>query len=347
MTEIESRLKDALQASVADAMPGFDVVAAVRRRRRQQVIRASAASAAVVATVGTAVALLGVHGGSPPGNRTTGTAVFSAIARIPCGATTAKPIKPLPATFTPVAVVRCYMVARGIPGRGLWRFEVKQRADRRLTAFIAALRRPSVPTPPTVACPLILYLDPSFALVDRHGRILRPVLPVMECGRPFAAAITDLQHLPWVTVSVRKTVQISTRAELQAGCDSQWKDMIHMDSGSLQPSAGSPAFSPLPPRLRICIYQDSSHRFIRGGLISQAAEKKLLLDIQGGRTSTRCLRPHTEYAVLLAVSPAYRGGQTAEVELGGCFRILRPDNRVGTVSPAGMAIIRAAGRAPA
>ena len=161
--------------------------------------------------------------------------------------------------------------------------------------------------------------------------------------------MTALEHLPWVTVFVRRTVQITTRAELRAGCDSQWKDVVKMQSGSgdLQPSAGGPAFSPLPPRLRICIYQDSSHAFIRGGLISQAAESKLLGDIQGGRTSTQCRRPHTEYAVLLAVSPANRGGQIAEAELGGCYRILRPDNRVGTISPAGLAIIRAVGRSPA
>jgi len=149
-----------------------------------------------------------------------------------------------------------------------------------------------------------------------------------------------------VTVSVRRTVQLATRAELQAGCDPQWKDVIQMDTyvRLLQPSAGGPAFSPRPPRLRICIYKDSSHTFIRGGLISRAAESRLLGDIQGGRTSTRCRQPHTEYAVLLAVSPAYRGGQIAEAELGGCFRILRPDDRVGTISPAGLAIIRATGR---
>jgi len=229
----------------------------------------------------------------------------------------------------------------------LWRFEVKQQADHRLAALIAALRRRSVRTPSGVACPTVGYLDPSFALIDRHGRISRPALPVEECGQPRPAAITALAHLPWVTISVHRTVQLSTRAELQAGCDPQWKDLIQSDRYArlLQPSAGGPAFSPQPPRLRICIYQDSSHTFIRGGLISQAAESKLLGDIQGGRTSTRCRQPHTEYAVLLAVSPASRGGQVAEAELGGCFRILRPDDRVGAISPAGLAIIRATGQA--
>src|SRR5712691_33948 len=121
MTDIEGRLTEALQASVADAVPGFDVVAAVHRRRRRQLIRAAAASAAAVAALGTAAAVLGVPGGSAPGIRP---AVASAVARVPCTATTATPTGPLPAAFRPVAVIRCYPQARGIPGRGLWRFEV-------------------------------------------------------------------------------------------------------------------------------------------------------------------------------------------------------------------------------
>jgi hypothetical protein len=299
-----------------------------------------------------ALALVAVGCGAPgqvdpssaAGNRPAD-AVARTLTGVPCAATTAKPGEPLPAAFRPVAVVRCIQEARGIPGHGLWRFEVKQRADHRLAAFIAALRRPSIPTPPQALCLSIRYADPPFALVDRHGQIVRPALPVKECGQPFPAAITDLEHLPWVTVSARRTARLATRAELQAGCDPQWKDVIAMENGSgyLQPSAGGPAFSPRPPQLRVCVYQDSSHTFIRGGIISQAAESKLLGDIQGGRTSTRCRLPHAEYAVLLAVSPAYRGGQVAEAELGGCDRILRPDNRVGTISPAGLDIIRAAG----
>ena len=266
----------------------------------------------------------------------------SAVASVSCRATTATATKPLPPAFHPVAVVRCYQKARGITGRGLWRFEIKQRADHDLGKLIAALRRPSVATPGDVACPTVGYLHPSFVLIDRRGRVIRPAIPVMECGQPLSAAITALQHLPWVTVSVRRTVQIATRAELAAGCDSQWGDIIKM--GNLHPSAGGPAFSPRPARLRICIYQDPSHNFLRGGFISQAAESKLLADIQGGRTSTRCRRPHAVYAVLLAVSPGSRGGQIAEAELGGCGRIYRPDNQVGTVSRAGLAIISRAGR---
>jgi hypothetical protein len=219
---------------------------------------------------------------------------------------------------------------------------VKQRADHGLGKFIAALRRPSVATPADVGCLSILYLEPSFVLIDRRGGVIRPALPVMECGRPFPAAITALKHLRWVTVSVRRTVQLATRAELAAGCNPQWGDLLKM--GNLQLSGGGPAFSPRPARLRICIYQDPSHSFLRGGFISQAAESKLLANTQGGRTSTRCGRPHTVYAVLLAVWPMSRESQIAEAELDGCGRIFRPDNQVGTVTRAGLAIVSQAGR---
>jgi hypothetical protein len=346
MTDIESRLKEALKVSVADAAPGFDVMAAVRRRHRRQLIRAAIAGAVGIAALATATAFLGLPGRSAPGVHPNGALVARAVARVSCAATKAKPAGPLPAAFRPVAAVRCYPQARGIPGHGLWRFEVRQQADHHLAALISALRRPSDPTPPQVVCPQIGYLDPPFVLVDRHGRIDRPALPVKECGQPFPAAIADLQRLGWVTVWVRRTAQLSTRAELRAGCDPQWKDVLQIESGSRLelPSAGGPAFSRRPPQLRVCIYRDSTRTFIRGGILSQATESELLGQIQGGSTSARCSRPSAEYAVLLAVSPAHRGGQVAEVELGGCDQILRPDNRVGTVSPAGLRIIRGAGR---
>jgi hypothetical protein len=306
----------------------------------------SAVAGVALITVGCSV------GQAHPGSRGPGPAfkadAASAVESVSCRATTAPATAALPADFRPVTVVRCDQTARGINGRGLWLFEVKQRANHGLGTFIAALRRPTMVTPADVMCPAVGYLDPSFVLIDQHGRVIRPALPVMECGQAFPATITALDHLNWVTVSVRRTVQLATRAELVAGCDLLWKDVIKADSqrGStlLEPSAGGPAFSPRPARLRICIYQDPSRRFLRGGFVSQAAESRLLVEIQGGRTSTRCGRRHTVYAVLLAVSPPARGGQVAEAELGGCGRILRPDNRVGTVSRAGLAIISQAGR---
>jgi hypothetical protein len=181
-------------------------------------------------------------GPSPGSGDTIGAAAAIAISRVSCPATTAKATAPLPRSFEPVAVVRCVQDARGTTGQGLWRFEVKQRADQGLGAFVAALRRPSVRTPPGMECLTILYAEPSFVLVDHRGRTLRPALPVMVCGRPFPAAISRLARLSWVTVSVLRTRQLATRAELAAGCDPQFKDLFRLAAGSRlpQPSAGGP-----------------------------------------------------------------------------------------------------------
>ena len=270
----------------------------------------------------------------------------STAADVPCKATTARPGGRLSPAFKPVLVVRCYPKAHGVPGRGLWRYQVKQKADHHLAAFIAALRRASVPTPAGTMCLAVGYLDPSFVLVDRGGRVVRPSLPVKVCGQPFQAAIADLAHLPWVTVSVRRTVQLATRAELTSGCNPKWKDVIHDARGAWlpPPSPGGPVFTRVPPRLRVCIYRHGANTFIRGGLIARAAERRLLGDIDGGKTSTRCRLPYAAYAVLFAVSAPHRGGQIAQAELGGCHRILRPDYQVGAVSRPGLEILRAAGR---
>src|SRR5258708_20349244 len=89
------------------------------------------------------------HPGSHVPIRAIGANTASAVAGVSCQATTARATGPLPADFRPVAVVRCYQIARGITGHGLWTFDVKQRADHALGKFIAALRPPSPKTPAT------------------------------------------------------------------------------------------------------------------------------------------------------------------------------------------------------
>jgi len=62
---------------------------------------------------------------------------------------------------------------------------------------------------------------------------------------------------------------------------------------------------------------------------ASSPETKLLAEIQGGLTSTRCGRPHTVYAVLLAVSPESRGGQIAEAGLNGGLISAAPPASLG------------------
>ena len=78
---------------------------------------------------------------------------------------------------------------------------------------------------------------------------------------------------------------------------------------------------------------------IGGSRISGAAETALLAGIAAGRRSATCPQPNTMFAVLL---PPQTGSLPAYVEIGGCQRVLRPDNRIGQASPAALMIINRA-----
>src|SRR5262249_27806532 len=71
MSDLEERLRDAIDASLADAEPKFDVMAAVRLRHRWRLLlQATAASAVIVAAAVAAAVLLAAPrigpGGSAP-----------------------------------------------------------------------------------------------------------------------------------------------------------------------------------------------------------------------------------------------------------------------------------------
>jgi hypothetical protein len=122
--------------------------------------------------------------------------------------------------------------------------------------------------------------------------------------------------------------------------------MIGFLSGFAQgqrPSPGGPVFSTRPLSLRVCVYRDRSGPLdtflVGGGLVSRAAETALLRGITTGRTSAACPRSHARFAALL--TPGL-GSAVVYVEIGGCHRVLRPDNRIGQASPAALAIINRA-----
>jgi hypothetical protein len=77
------------------------------------------------------------------------------------------------------------------------------------------------------------------------------------------------------------------------------------------------------------------HRLFCGGACG-AAEIAVLQGITTGRNSAACPRPHARFAVLL---PPGIGTAVVYVEIGGCYRVLRPGNRIGKAGPAALAII--------
>jgi hypothetical protein len=106
---------------------------------------------------------------------------------------------PLPASFRPVAVIRCVT----IPGKGGRLVATMQRADKNLTALISALRRPSARMHPGIICPAFLVSVPPIVLISGNGSMISPKIPVNECGEVQQQVIAALATLPWKTVSVR------------------------------------------------------------------------------------------------------------------------------------------------
>lgn len=115
--------------------------------------------------------------------------------------------KTLPASFVPVAAIRCVTAYQMIPGKGQWLTATLERADQRLTTLINALRRPNETRPPGTFCSDLVVLPPQFVLVGKDGQAIWPTLPVTGCGLPQGEVLGALAALPWQKVSVRLVVK--------------------------------------------------------------------------------------------------------------------------------------------
>lgn len=308
--------------------------------------------ALVVAAAGCGTMHAPLDGAAPSARGPAHVVVSAQVARsVRCLATYRQAVgMPVPARFVAVAAIRCIRSDQVVPGRGLWEFELWQVAEPGLARLTAALRRPSATPPPGLACAAYLISVPPFVLLGSDGRMIYPHLPTDECGHPQQQVLAALQALHWVTVSAQRGRQVETQAVIESGCPVGWKDMIGFLSGfardqSPGPSRGGRVFSPRPSWLRVCVYRDRSGPldtvFVGGGRISGTAETALLASIAAGRDSAACARAHTMFAVVL---PPQIGAMPAYVEIGGCQRVLRPDNRMGQASPAALVIINQARR---
>jgi hypothetical protein len=140
-------------------------------------------------------------------------------------------------------------------------------------------------------------------------------------------------------------------ANLASGCQDNQSDMLALEAQE-QPgavaSSGGPLFSSRPHAVLVCVYryvagpQDTN--LIRSGVLTGATETALLTGLSAERGSASCKVGHTRFAVLQASTAVTGSNQVAWVELGGCDRVLRPDNTVGQASRAAIKIIQSLGR---
>jgi hypothetical protein len=117
-------------------------------------------------------------------------------------------VKTLPASFVPVAVIRCVTDYQMIPGKGQWETATLERADQGLAPFLTALQRPNQTRPPGTFCSDLVELPPQVVLVDKDGQAIWPALPVTGCGLVQRELLGALAALPWQKVSVRLVAKV-------------------------------------------------------------------------------------------------------------------------------------------
>ena len=166
------------------------------------------------------------HGQTPAGSASAGSASAApgTVSGSPVPTTTGGPFIPgqpacagwpanaprgsLPASFVPVAVIRCVDSYQTIPGKGQWEVATLERATQGLDPLLTALHRPNQTRPPGTFCSDLVELPPQFVLVGKDGQLIWPALPVTGCGLPQAEALWALAALPWQKVSVRLVVKV-------------------------------------------------------------------------------------------------------------------------------------------
>ena len=116
--------------------------------------------------------------------------------------------KTLPASFVPVAVIRCVTDYQIIPGKGQWEIATLERADQGLAPLLTALQRPNETRPPGTFCSDLVELPPQFVLVGKDGQAIWPALPVTGCGLVQRELLGALAALPWQKVSVRLVAKV-------------------------------------------------------------------------------------------------------------------------------------------
>jgi hypothetical protein len=116
--------------------------------------------------------------------------------------------KTLPASFVPVAVIRCVTAYQIIPGKGQWETATLERADEGLASLLTALHRPNQTRPAGTVCSALVELPPQFVLVGQDGQAIWPALPVTGCGLVQREVLGALAALPWQKVSVRLVVKV-------------------------------------------------------------------------------------------------------------------------------------------
>ena len=265
---------------------------------------------------------------------------------------------PLPAGFTIKTVIRCETVLRTYPDLGEWSVQLAEVADSPPTGvadLATALRKPSEPTPSGIACPAIAMVMPWFAVVDDHGKVVRPTLPTDKCGLPLPGVGQALSALDFQAVDAVRVTQSRAPESIKTGCDQRWKDMVAFEAaqraegaryseGVGGSSVGGSSVGSSPSSVLVCLYKAGplegglrAGDLVTGATLDGDAAASLAGALAGAAASTGPLPTGCADAAEFAVI-----GNATYVELGGCNRVLTGDGRLGAASAPLLAQLRAA-----
>jgi len=131
---------------------------------------------------------------------------------------------------------------------------------------------------------------------------------------------------------VRRIKQIVTASAVAANCPMRVGNTVAW-AGPPHDSAGGSLSTRVPKTVRICIFRTPADNFatgsfVRGFRLDASRTRRLLKALTGPGPRRGCPKQRT----FAAVGGGPRSGAT--VELGGCWRVERPDRTAGTANPA-------------
>ena len=172
---------------------------------------------------------------------------------------------------------------------------------------------------------------PTF--VDARGRALVPRTPVDRCGHPVAWPNGEkFPRVRWHVVWVHRIRQLVSAPALAAHCAMRVGNTVAW-AGPPRNSGGGPLFDVTPWRAHVCIYRTppdnfATGRFVRGFRLDVSQTRRLVRALDGPGPRRGCPKQRTFAEVGASV------GNAATVELGGCWRVERPDRLAGTANRA-------------
>jgi hypothetical protein len=251
---------------------------------------------------------------------------------VPCPNGSPHPVGPrVVRRFHAVTAVSCLDSIRTYPRRGQWEVLVRRVAVGSVSRLQRYFERPSthhqLPKGEGCALPYVVTLVPE--LVDAQGNWLLPSTPRDTCGEPPAGGPPQIR---WHVVFVHKVKLIVSAKALAANCAMKVGNTVAW-AGPREATTGGPLFDRTPKRAHVCVYRTPPNRlavgyFVRGFRLDAARTRTLLGALDGPGPRRGC--PKQRNFAFVGNGPRLGAG----VELGGCYRVERPDRTSGTAKPA-------------